>query len=126
MKDKRKTFYVEENNSGGFTKYLCCSIEAPDKKKRYHIVKILAKDIDDMIEQFEKVFGCDWDYENSYEGNSCNCCGRRFIVEMLGDGNNWIDGIRGYDEIKDTPYRWKEGEYNRAEIVDGKLKAIKR
>lgn len=123
-----KTFYVEENNSGGDTKYLACGIDKADNKKKYHVVKIKAKDIDDMIDQFEKVFGCNWDYENSYEGNSCNCCGRRFEVEMISDENIWEEGIRGFSTSKKPPYKWTnkkigfgEIDSKRAEIKNGKL-----
>ena len=70
-------FYVDETNSGGYTTVLDCCIE---NTGRFRWVEIEADSADDAIRQFERHFDVDWNYQNSFEGNSCNCCGRRFTL----------------------------------------------
>ena len=66
-----KKYYVTENNSFGKT-------EAIHDWGQY--VTINAEDSTEAILKFEKHFDLTWIHENSYEGNSCNCCGRRFTL----------------------------------------------
>lgn len=68
-------YYFDENNSGGYTLILGV---LDDKKP--HWCYIDAKSVDDAIKKFEELFDLDWNECNSYEGRSCNCCGRRFTI----------------------------------------------
>ena len=70
-------YYVYENNSGGRT--------VLPNGIRY--VEIEADSIDTAIEKFEEHFKLEWEYENSFEGNSCNCCGRRFELYIPPDSS---------------------------------------
>ncbi len=70
-------FFVQENNSGGYTKALGVLSDVD----KFHYVEIHAKNADDAIHQFEEHFSLNWNSENSYEGGSCNCCGRRFSLD---------------------------------------------
>lgn len=69
-------FYVHENNSGGYT----VALGVLDDKDRFHWVEIEAESVDDAVHQFEAHFNLDWNNQNSFEGNSCSCCGRRFTI----------------------------------------------
>ena len=93
------TYYVTENNSGGYTVALDCGI---DHNGRPQVVCIEAHSEREAIAKFEHVFDVDWDYQNSYEGGSCNCCGRRFYIET-------------------DSYQWRMDKFRKASIVDGKL-----
>lgn len=68
-------FYINENNSSGYT--VALGVLGEEKP---HWAEIEAESVDEAIKKFENHFNLDWNYENSYEGNSCNCCGRRFSL----------------------------------------------
>jgi len=101
-------FYVTENNSGGFWVALC--IEDNGGFFGYpHHVEIEAENADDAIRQFEEYYNLSWNHENSYEGNSCDCCGRRFtLVAPRGFGDSQLDEY-GCVEEDDNPYFLDEG-----------------
>lgn len=117
-----KTYYVDENNSHGFTVALGV-LDEPQP----HWVSVEAENVDDAIHQFEEHFKLDWNYQNSYEGNSCNCCGRRFtiytpgeeesdydeydMVEEYGDGGPWftIPTEDDADELRKSISRHDKG-----------------
>lgn len=68
-----KTYYVSENNSGGHYRVA--------KMFKDH-VKIEAPSANEAIWAFERQFDLDWNRSNSFEGDSCKCCGRRFLLSM--------------------------------------------
>lgn len=109
---KMKNYYVRENNSGGYTLWLDCLIE---NSGRPEMVRIIAKDLKSAINKLEKHTGMDIAKMNSYEGTSCNCCGRRFEFYCDEDSDescmdkyvenvwhNYYKGVR-LVELKDSP-----------------------
>lgn len=92
-------FYVDENNSGGYT----VALGVLGDEERFHWVEIEAGSVDEAIHKFEAHFGVDWNEQNSYEGGSCNCCGRRFCI-YAPVGHTHSD----YDE-HDQVYDYAEG-----------------
>jgi hypothetical protein len=64
-------YFVEENNSGGY--YVCLPGHGA-------WVSIEAESEDAAIAQFEQHFEIDWEQQNTFEGGSCSCCGRRFSI----------------------------------------------
>jgi hypothetical protein len=87
-KKKLLRFYLYENNSGGVTvlkggPYFFFDMESCDS-------------IDDAVRHFESLTGLDWDFQNSYEGNSCSCCGRRFDLDVP-------------EKLKGTTYSYQYG-----------------
>lgn len=103
---KNNIYFVSENNTGGHTVALgVLSSKLP------HMVMIKAKNVDEAIKKFEKHFDLDWNEQNSYEGNSCNCCGRRFTIECF--QNKEKSNYDEYDCVSDTdslPYYIKNGD----------------
>lgn len=83
-------FFVQENNSGGYTKALGVLSDVD----KFHYVEIHAKNADDAIHQFEEHF--------SLKGGSCNCCGRRFSLDapkgITESSYNEYGEIYGYEE----------------------------
>ena len=67
-------YTFDENNSGGYRKYLAGCNETNDKLK-YSVCVIEAYSADEAIKIFEEYFKCDIAEENR---NSCPCCGERF------------------------------------------------
>lgn len=81
--------YITENNSWWYTKYLNCSIYNKSEEKPYKLAVIECDSVDEWIKKFEDYFDLDFEYENSYEWNSCNCCGRRFELECESDETSY-------------------------------------
>lgn len=67
-------YLFEENNSGGFCKYLAWYDDTNDKLK-YNVCVVEAYSADEAIKIFEEYFKCDIEYENEI---SCECCWERF------------------------------------------------
>ena len=90
-------YYIDENNSGGRT--VCLGVLSDSQP---HYVYVDAESAKKAIVAFEKHFGVDWMYQNSFEGGSCNCCGRRFtLYTPVGEEEDW--GIAQIDH-DDSPY----------------------
>lgn len=99
------TFYVDENNSGGYTVALGVLSDP-----RPHWVSIEADSADEAIHKFERHFGLDWNDQNSYEGNSCNCCGRRFSLHApRGLVDSKYDEYGTVSEYDEQPYFVESG-----------------
>ena len=89
-----KTYYVDENNSGGY----CVAL----KRFGEHAI-IKAANAEEAIKKFESHFDLNWEHQNSYEGNSCNCCGRRFSL-YTPDQSEEDMGIKQIWHYSETPY----------------------
>ncbi len=99
-----KTYYVTESNSGGYYTTL--------KKFGQHAI-IKAENSKEAISKFENHFDLCWLEQNSFGGNSCNCCGRRFTLHSPDpQEEDWdMPHIWHYDE---KPYF--VGEYEEIHI----------
>lgn len=63
-------YLFQENNSGGFYRYLAGGDKKDDDLK-YDKCVIEAYSVDEAIKIFEEYFKCDLKYENE---TSCECC----------------------------------------------------
>ena len=111
-------YYFDENNTGGRTIALGVLSD-----RHPHWCYVDADSVDEAIHKFEKAFDLDWNDENSYEGGSCNCCGRRFSVSgPKGHTNSDYDTygqVREHEEneipyfaLPDTSgYSWSKAQW---------------
>lgn len=108
-------YYLTENNSNGYTEYLDCIIE---NSGRPHCVIIEASNVHSAINKLKKhIKGFNYEYQNSYEGNSCNCCGRRFdLYSPLESEADY--GILNISYYKNVPYMADETKYRVVELKD--------
>lgn len=113
VKKKNSTlsrYLFNENNSGGFYKYLAWYDDTNDRLK-YNICVVEAYSADEAIKIFEEYFKCDIEYENKV---SCECCWERFwyiytdnpdkeyndILSVYNEGEKYIDETISFWEKK--------------------------
>lgn len=103
-------YLFQENNSGGFCKYLAWYDNTNDELK-YNICVVEAYSADEAIKIFEEYFKCDIEYENKV---SCECCWERFwyvytdnsdkeyndILSVYNEGKKYIDETMSFWEQK--------------------------
>jgi hypothetical protein len=89
-----KKYYITENNSGGYSEAM----------EFGEYVLINATNYLEAIIKFEKAFDLKYDYENSYEGNSCNCCGRRFTTYTPNKDEDSGYDLMQIEYYKEEPY----------------------
>lgn len=95
-------YYFDENNSGGRTVALGVLND-----KHPHWCYVDAENVDAAIHAFESAFELDWNDENSYEGGSCNCCGRRFTVSgPKGHTDSEYDKYDTVDSYEENTKPW--------------------
>lgn len=113
VKKKNSTlsrYLFDENNSGGYRKYLSGYNETDDKLK-YNMCVVEAYSAKEAIKIFEEYFKCDIAEDNR---NSCPCCGDRFgyihtdnpdeeyddIIDIFSEEKEYIDGTISFREEK--------------------------
>ena len=99
--------FIYENNSGGFT-------VLESGSSLYFEGKFST--INEVISKFEDLTGLNWNYENSYEGNSCSCCGRRFTLYLPIELEGSDDSYHQYGCI--NFYRKEEDIYFSKDAVE--------
>lgn len=105
-------YLFEENNSGGYCKYLAWYYKIDDKLK-YNICVVEAYTAEEAIKIFQEYFNCDIAEENK---NSCSCCWDRFWYIYTDNPekeyNNTIDiyNYNGEEDI-DGSIRYREDRW---------------
>lgn len=115
IKKKNSTlsrYLFDENNSGGYHKYLSGYNETDDKLK-YNMCVVEAYSADEAIKIFEEYFKCDIAEDNR---NSCECCWERFWYVYTDNPDKEYNDIlsvynEGKERVDETIEYWEKKGY---------------